>query len=220
MFTDRIQAGRELAKELHRLQPLDPLVLGLPRGGVPVAAEVARALHAPLDVVVVRKLGVPGHPEYAMGALGEGDVRFVDWEAVSRLGVTARQLSAVVERERAELERRARRLRAGRPGQDVSGRTVIIVDDGIATGSTVAAAIRVVRDLGADRVIVAAPVAPAEAIRKLRQVADDVVVLESPEPFYAVGQVYDDFGPTTDDEVTSILDAHALARRMGLQRPA
>jgi predicted phosphoribosyltransferase len=220
MFTDRVHAGRLLAGELRRLEPLDPIVLGLPRGGVPVAAEVARMLHAPLDVVVVRKLGVPGHSEFAMGALGEDDVRFVDWEVVSRLGITATQLSAVVDREQLELERRAREFRAGRPRLDLGGRTVIIVDDGVATGSTVVAAIRVCRDLGAGRVIVATPVAPVEAIRWLGQVADEVVVLESPEPFYAVGQAYVDFGQTTDSEVISILDAHATCQRRPLPLPA
>jgi putative phosphoribosyl transferase len=220
MFTDRRQAGRMLGKELERFRALDPVVLGLPRGGVPVAAEVARALQAPLDVIVVRKLGVPQHPEFAMGAIGEGDVCYVDWDVVSELGLSGRELALTVEREKAELARRVRRVRAGQPQLELTGRTVILVDDGIATGSTVTAAIRVARDLGAVRVVVATPVAPEDTVRSLRRIADEVVVIESPQPFYAVGQAYLAFGQTGDDEVQQILTAHAYVQGDELQRTA
>jgi putative phosphoribosyl transferase len=220
MFTDRRQAGRMLGKELERFRSLDPVVLGLPRGGVPVAAEVARALEAPLDVIIVRKLGVPHHPEFAMGAIGEGDVCCIDWDVVSKLGLSGRELALTVRRERAELASRVRRVRAGRPQLDLTGRTVILVDDGIATGSTVTAAIRVARDLGAGRVVVATPVAPDDTVRSLRRIADEVVTLESPQPFYAVGEAYLAFGQTGDDEVQQILTAHADVQGDGFQRTA
>jgi putative phosphoribosyl transferase len=220
MFTDRRQAGRMLGKELERFRSLDPVVLGLPRGGVPVAAEVARALQAPLDVIVVRKLGVPQHPEFAMGAIGEGDVCYIDWDVVSQVGLSGRELALSVRRERAELASRVRRVRAGRPQLDLTGRTVILVDDGIATGSTVTAAIRVARDLGAGRIVVATPVAPDDTIRSLLRIADEVVVLESPQPFYAVGEAYLAFGQTSDNEVQQILTAHADVQGDGFQRTA
>jgi putative phosphoribosyl transferase len=220
MFTDRRQAGRMLGKELERFRSLDPVVLGLPRGGVPVAAEVARALQAPLDVIVVRKLGVPQHPEFAMGAIGEGDVCYIDWDVVSQVGLSGRELALSVRRERAELASRVRRVRAGRPQLDLTGRTVILVDDGIATGSTVTAAIRVARDLGAGRVVVATPVAPDDTIRSLRRIADEVVVLESPQPFYAVGEAYLAFGQTSDNDVQQILKAHADVQGDVLERTA
>lgn len=205
MFQNRIEAGRLLGQRLRELDLVDPVVLGLPRGGVPVAAEVAEVLDAPLDVIVIRKLGVPTHPEYAMGAIGEGDVRFVDWQVVSDAGVSATELAQVIAHESRELGRRANRFRTARSRIDISGRVVVIVDDGIATGSTVTAAIRVARDLGARRVIVAAPVAPPDTIELLSRIADHVVVLESPPSFHAVGQAYADFTPTGDDEVISIL---------------
>jgi predicted phosphoribosyltransferase len=205
MFRDRIDAGRSLGAALMRYRKSNPVVLGLPRGGVPVAAEVAHALSAPLDIVVVRKLGLPGHAEYAMGAVGEGDVRFIDWTVVLEAGVSARQVARAIEHEQAELMRRTARFRALRSRIDLTGRTVIVVDDGVATGSTVSAAIRVVRDLGARQVVVATPLAPEDTVHRLRRVADHVVVLDSPAPFYAVGQGYDDFRPTTDDEVAAIL---------------
>jgi putative phosphoribosyl transferase len=220
MFTDRRQAGRMLGKELERFRSLDPVVLGLPRGGVPVAAEVARALQAPLDVIVVRKLGVPQHPEFAMGAIGEGDVCYIDWDVVSQVGLSGRELALSVRRERAELASRVRRVRAGRPQLDLTGRTVILVDDGIATGSTVTAAIRVARDLGAGRIVVATPVAPDDTIRSLLRIADEVVVLESPQPFYAVGEAYLAFGQTSDNDVQQILKAHADVQGDVLERTA
>ncbi len=206
MFQNRREAGLLLARAMHDLNRLDPVVLGLPRGGVPVAALVAEELHAPLDVVVVRKLGVPYHPEYAMGAVGERGIRHIDWRVVSTAGVSAAQLARAIEREQAEVEARALRFRGDRRPVDLSGRAVIIVDDGIATGSTVIAAIRVVRDLGAERVIVGVPAAPADTIAHLSGLADDVVVLETPEPFYAVGQDYVDFSQVDDNEVVELLD--------------
>jgi putative phosphoribosyl transferase len=205
MFKNRVEAGRLLGTALMHLADEDVVVLGLPRGGVPVAREVSRALAAPLDVIVVRKLGVPGQPEFAMGAIGEGDVSFIDWGVVSAAGVTGVQLSRVIQREREVLERRAWLLRGDREPQDLEGRVVVIVDDGMATGSTVKAAVRVTRALGAARVIVAAPVAPADTVDDLRSVSDAVVVLETPEPFYAIGQFYDDFSQTSDSEVLAAL---------------
>lgn len=205
MFSDRIDAGRRLAERLASYVSRSPVVLGLPRGGVPVAAEVAKKLKAPLDIILVRKLGLPGHPEYAMGAIGESDVRYVDWNVVSDFGVSASQLSRVVEREQAEIRNRTVKFRAERPRADLDRRTVIIVDDGIATGSTVMAAVRVARALGAQPVVVATPVAPPETVERLRRVADEVVTLETPSPFYAVGQAYLNFEQTTDDEVVRIL---------------
>jgi len=205
MFKNRVEAGRLLGTALMHLADEDVVVLGLPRGGVPVAREVARALAAPLDVIVVRKLGVPGQPEFAMGAIGEGDVSFIDWGVVSAAGVTGVQLSRVIQSEREVLERRAWLLRGDREPHDLEGRVVVIVDDGMATGSTVQAAVRVTRALGAARVIVAAPVAPADTVDDLRSVSDAVVVLETPEPFYAIGQFYDDFSQTSDSEVLAAL---------------
>lgn len=205
MFLNRIEAGRILGERLREYEPEEPVILGLPRGGVPVAAEVARALNAPLDVIVVRKLEAPARPGYALGAIGEGDVRFVDWQVVSDLGVTARQLERAIRTERLELEHRARRLRAANGRLDIRNRSVIIVDDGMVTGATVTAAVRVARDLGARRIVVAAPVAPAEIVRLLERISDAVLVLESPDQFSAVGEAYVDFRRIDDKEVLSIL---------------
>jgi putative phosphoribosyl transferase len=209
-FRDRRDAGRQLAEALEWLRPEHPVVLGLPRGGVPVAAEVAKALGAPLDVIIVRKLGVPQQPELAMGAIGEADVRVVNADVVRAVGATASVLEHVEARERVELEARAARYRSGRPRVDVSGRTVILVDDGIATGSTARAAIAVARAQGASSVVLAVPVAPPRTCAELAAVADHVVCLEQPEPFMAVGQFYRDFSQTTDAEVVEALqDANA-----------
>lgn len=204
-FRDRADAGRRLAAVLTAYAGADLVVLGLPRGGVPVAAEVAHALAAPLDVVVVRKLGVPRQPEYAMGAIGEGGVRVVDERVVRETGVSPEQLAEVEARERAEVERRAAGLRAGRPRIPLAGRTAILVDDGVATGSTARAACAVARALGARRVVLATPVAPMRTVAALRAVADDVVAVETPADFRAVGQFYADFGQTTDAEVVALL---------------
>jgi predicted phosphoribosyltransferase/predicted alpha/beta-hydrolase family hydrolase len=205
MFRNRSDAGRQLAARLRDLPPEHLVVLGLPRGGVPVAAEVARVLAAPLDVIIVRKVGVPFHSELAMGAIGEDGVRVVNEDVMRSVRVSEADFAAVETRERAELDRRARAFRGDRPRLDLTGRTALIVDDGIATGSTVRAACEVARAHGAARVIVAAPVAPPHAQTDLHGVADGVVVLETPATFYAIGQFYDDFRPTSDQEVATLL---------------
>jgi putative phosphoribosyl transferase len=204
-FRDRREAGRRLAERLSGLRASSPLVLGLPRGGVPVAFEVAKALGAPLDVLVVRKLGVPFQPELGMGAVGEDGVRVLNPDVLRQAGVTETQLAEVEARERAQVEERAVRLRRGRPAIPLEGRTVVIVDDGLATGGTARAAVHVARARGADRVILAVPVAPPETVAALRRDADDVVAVEIPEPFFAIGGWYADFSPTSDDEVIELL---------------
>jgi putative phosphoribosyl transferase len=204
-FRDRREAGRRLAERLSGLRASSPLVLGLPRGGVPVAFEVAKALGAPLDVLVVRKLGVPFQPELGMGAVGEDGVRVLNRDVLRQAGVTETQLAEVEARERAQVEERAVRLRRGRPAVPLEGRTVVVVDDGLATGGTARAAVQVARARGADRVILAVPVAPPETVAVLRRDADDVVAVETPEPFFAIGGWYADFSPTSDDEVIELL---------------
>ena len=204
-FINRAEAGKYLAERLQAYAGDDVVVLGLPRGGVPVAFEVARALGAPLDVIVVRKLGVPFQPEVAMGAIGEGGARTINDEIVRVAQVTPDQLAAVEAAERRELERRAQRFRSDRPRLDLAGRTALIVDDGIATGSTARAACHVARAQGATRVVLAVPVAPPGAAAQLAGDADDFVVLATPEPFSAVGQFYDDFSQVSDEEVLDLL---------------
>jgi putative phosphoribosyl transferase len=211
VFADRVEAGRQLAARLEYLHDQDVVVLGLPRGGVPVAFEVAEALGAPLDVIVVRKLGVPFQPELAMGAIGEGGAQVLDANVMARARITDADLRAVESRERELLEERVARLRRGRERIDLSGRTAVIVDDGIATGSTARVACQVARHLGAARVILAAPVAPDETVRNLTE-ADEVVCVSVPRWFMAVGQHYLDFSTTSDDEVILLLDT--AARRM------
>lgn len=207
LFRDRLDAGAQLGEALRERGELTPVVLGLPRGGVPVAAEVARALDAPLDVLVVRKLGVPSHPELAMGAVGECGVRVLDETVVRRSRVSPGQLAAVERTERAEVERRSDRLRRGRTALALTGRTALVVDDGLATGATARAACHVARALGAARVVVTAPVGAPDAVERLRADADDVVCLQAPDAFSAVGQWYADFRPTTDEEVERLLAA-------------
>jgi putative phosphoribosyl transferase len=208
-FRDRREAGRRLAERLSGLRAASPLVLGLPRGGVPVAFEVAKALDAPLDILVVRKLGVPFQPELGMGAVGEDGVRVVNPDVLRQARVTEAQLAEVEARERAEVEERATRLRQGRPAIPVAGRTVVIVDDGLATGGTARAAVRIAHARGAERVVLAVPVAPPETVAALRADADDVVAVETPEPFFAIGGWYVDFSPTSDTEVVELLTAAA-----------
>ena len=208
-FVDRVDAGRRLGERLSARGVVgrDVVVLGLPRGGVPVAFEVARALGAPLDVLVVRKLGAPSQPELAMGAIGEGGVRVLNDDVVAGLRVRSDDLAAAEDRERAILVRRVARFRSGRPPVSLTGRTAVIVDDGIATGSTARAACRIARARGATRVVLAVPVAPTRQIPGLDRDADEVICLETPSPFFAVGQFYADFSEVSDEEVSALLDA-------------
>ncbi|HWQ15505.1 MAG TPA: phosphoribosyltransferase [Roseiflexaceae bacterium] len=209
-FLDRRDAGRFLADHLRAYagRP-DVLVLALPRGGVPVAFEVARALGAPLDVFLVRKLGVPGHEELAMGAIASGGVRVINDEVAGALGIPESVIGAVAAHEQRELERRERAYRDDRPAPDVRGYTAILVDDGLATGSTMRAAVRALRLLGPQRIVVAVPVAAYETCASLRAEADEVVCAATPEPFHAVGLWYEDFSQTTDDEVRELLSRAA-----------
>jgi putative phosphoribosyl transferase len=206
-FRDRVDAGRQLAEVVRDagIERSDSVVLGLPRGGVPVAFEVALALGAPLDVIVVRKLGVPFQPELAMGAIGEDGVRVENEEVVASGALRSVDLDLVERRERAELQRRARQYRGDRTRLDLRGRSAIIVDDGIATGSTARAACQVARAQGASRIVLAVPVASRAAVTALRDVCDEMLVVAVPDPFYAVGEWYRDFSPTSDDEVVELL---------------
>jgi putative phosphoribosyl transferase len=206
LFRDRTDAGRRLAERLEPLRGEDTVVLGLPRGGVPVAFEVARALDAPLDVIVVRKLGVPYQPELALGAIGEGDVLVLNDEVMRHVYMRTEELAEAEHAERAELLRRVEKFRGTRERIALTGRTALIVDDGVATGSTARAACQVARAQGADRVVLAVPVGAGDSIRSLRRDADEVVCLEEPARFMAVGQWYRDFRQTSDGEVTELLD--------------
>jgi predicted phosphoribosyltransferase len=220
IFADRREAGRFLASKLteYANRP-DVLVLALPRGGVPVAYEVARALHAPLDVFLVRKLGVPGREEFAMGAIASGGVLVLNEDLVRGLGIPDDVLQGVIAAEREELERRERIYRGDRPPPDVRGRTVILVDDGLATGSTMRAAVAALRQRGPARLVVAVPVGAPETCAEFQQEADEVICARTPEPFYAVGLWYGDFSQTTDEEVHDLLeraaDEHAPVHQGG-----
>lgn len=208
LFRDRREAGRHLAQALGEVATRpQPLVLGLPRGGVPVAYEVARALDAPLDVFVVRKLGVPGHEELAMGAIASGGIQVLHQQTIRDLGVTAAEVARAVKSEERELERRERAYRDGRPAPVLRGRTVILVDDGLATGASMSAAVEAVRQQQPLSVVVAVPVAANTTCEAMRRIADVCVCAETPEPFYGVGQWYADFSQTTDDEVRALLAA-------------
>ncbi len=212
-FADRDAAGAALARVLvdhPELTAGDPVVVALPRGGVPVAAPVARSLGAPLDVIIVRKLGVPGRPELAMGAIGEGGVRVLEPDVIAAWHITTAQLATVQEREERELARRAELLRAGRAGVPIRGRRVVLVDDGVATGSSARAAIAVARAAGAASVVLATPVAPPTTAAEMARLADAVVSVVTPSPFAAIGQWYRDFSPTTDADVVRILDEFGL----------
>ena len=205
-YRDRRQAGRALASQLADYAGReDVLVLALPRGGVPVGFEVAQALHAPLDVFLVRKLGVPWHEELAMGAIASGGVRVLNEEVVRELDIDARRIEAVAARELEELHRREQAYRQGRADLDLAGKTAIVVDDGLATGSTMRAAVVALRKLGPAQVVVAVPVAPAETCHELRTIADAVVCTATPSPFGGVGAWYEDFSQTDDDEVRLLL---------------
>jgi predicted phosphoribosyltransferase len=205
-FRNRSEAGRFLARALESYKDRpDVLVLGLPRGGVPVAYEVARALNAPLDVFIVRKLGVPGHEELAMGAIATGGVRTLNETIIEHLHISPAVIEAVTAREEAELRRREGLYRGGRPSPDISNHTIIIVDDGLATGSTMRAAVAALRRRDPSRIIVAVPTAAVDSCEQLRKEADEVICALTPEPFYAVGQSYENFDQTTDDEVTELI---------------
>ena len=210
MFRDRREAGRLLAEELRPYATRPRLlVLGLPRGGIPVAFEVARARHAPLDVFVVRKLGVPGYEELGMGAIASGGTRVLNRGMIRELHISQSDVERVAESEQRELERREAAYRGARPAPDFHDRTVIVVDDGLATGASMAAAVTALRQQGPAAIIVAAPVGAAESCEALRTMADVCVCAETPEPFLGVGRWYGDFEQTTDDEVRRLLDEAA-----------
>jgi putative phosphoribosyl transferase len=212
-FADRRDAGRRLADLLGNLRHENPVVVGIPRGGVPVAAEVARALEAPLDLVLVRKIGAPGNPEYGIGALAEGDVLVIEEESVRRLRLNPAELDAAVERARRELAERSTSRYAARRRLAVAGRTVLLVDDGLATGHSAQAAARSLRERGAARVILAVPVAAPASARAARGWVDDVVCVQTPADLWAIGLWYEDFSPTSDEEVAAL-----LAERIDLPR--
>jgi len=219
-FRNRSDAGQRLAGRLEHLRDKDAVILGLPRGGVPVAAEVARALAAPLDIILVRKLGVPAQPELGMGAIGESDARVINPDVVRYAQVSEAQIAEVERRERAELQRRAQRFRSGAAHEPLAGRIAVIVDDGIATGSTARAACQVARAMGAARVLLAVPVAPPGADVGMRGDADEVICLEMPGRFLAIGEWYEDFAQTSDEEVIALLRAaRARQAEQGRERP-
>lgn len=218
-FADREEAGRRLADRLAHLKGARVVVLGLPRGGVPVARQVAEALGVPLDVIIVRKLGVPWQPELAMGAIGEGGVRVLNQDLIRSLHLDDEDVTRVERSERNELDRRAETYRGDRPMVDLTGRTAVLVDDGIATGATAAAACKVARAHGAERVVLAAPVASAQAVDHLRSEADEVVVVGAPPDMGAIGAFYADFSPTSDAEVRRILQDHGSRDPSGTGLP-
>ena len=212
-FIDRIDAGRKLAKKLGGYSGRkDLLVLGIPRGGVPVAYQVASELGAPLDVFVVRKLGVPGHEELAFGAIATGGIQVVDPEIVQEIGISKQQIEQTAAKERQELNRREYVYRGGHRSLDLAGKTVILVDDGIATGASTQAAIAALRELEPAGIVLAAPVAPVSTCNRLRCKVDDLVCLDTPESFFAIGQFYEDFSQVSDEEVTSLLQLNAEQR--------
>jgi putative phosphoribosyl transferase len=206
-FRDRFDAGRILAQKLSKYAGRDDvLVFGLPRGGVPVAFEVAKALGAPLDVFIVRKLGLPFHEELAMGAIASGGVRVIDEDLVRQFGISEADLDAVIAEEETELERREQQYRGDRPFPNVVGRTVILVDDGLATGSSMRVAVAALRHENPASIVVAVPIAPPDTCAMLRQEAEEVVCASTPEPFFAVGLWYEDFSQTEDEEVHDLLE--------------
>lgn len=218
-FDDRGDAGRRLAGKLEYLRGEDVVVLALPRGGVPVAFEVARALGAPLDVIVVRKLGVPFQSELEMGAVGERDVLVLNESVVRKAHVTADELAEIERRARAEVDRQARRFRGGRSRSDLAGRTALLVDDGVATGATARAACEVARQLGATRVVLAVPVCAPDSARRLRDAVDEMVCLHTPRWFLGVGEFYADFRQVPDEEVVELLGRAASARSSAASAP-
>ncbi len=209
MFADRRDAGRQLADRLVPYAGLRPIVIAMPRGGVPVAAEVAERLGAPLDIIVVRKIGCPWQPELGIGAIAEGDVRVLNDALIADTGVGPQALEDVTARERAELARRVSQYRGERPALPLEGRVAILVDDGLATGYTARAAIAALRARGAERVILAVPVAPKDSLEALRSLVDEVVVVETPAWFSGIGEFYDDFSQTSNEEVVALLEGAA-----------
>jgi len=206
IYRDRVDAGKQLAKRLTDFADRDDvLVLALPRGGVPVAYEVAKALHVPMDIFLVRKLGVPGHEELAMGAISTGGVRVLNDDIVSYLRIPRDVIDAVAAGELKELERREREYRGDRPEPDVRGKTVILIDDGLATGSTMRAAAAALRQQNPTRIIVAVPVSAPQTCDEYRMGVDEIICARTPEPFFGVGMWYEDFSQTTDDEVRDLL---------------
>jgi predicted phosphoribosyltransferase len=213
-FADRAEAGRMLGEALSVYAGrIDVLVLALPRGGVPVAYEIARMLAVPLDIWLVRKLGAPGQEELAMGAMAGTDTLVLNKEIIKLLNIDEASINAAIARERTELERRNKLYRRGMPAPDIQGKTIILVDDGLATGATMHAAIVSLRNAGAARIVVAVPVGTTSACRKIRQEADDLVCLYTPEPFFGVGQWYDNFIQTADEEVLALLGQETTHRR-------
>jgi predicted phosphoribosyltransferase len=207
-FRDRVDAGRQLAHELAGyVAREDVVVLGLPRGGIPVASEIAEALRVPLDVFLVRKVGVPGHEELAMGAVASGGVRWLNEDLVDRIGLSPADVDEVVAREEEELLRRERLYRGDRPRPVLAGRTAILVDDGLATGATMRAAVLALRREGPAKIVVAVPTAAPESGEQLAGQVDELVCLDSPQPFFAVGLWYEDFSPVSDDVVRELLEA-------------
>lgn len=213
-FRNRSDAGSQLGTRLVEsgIGGSDALVLALPRGGVPVACEVAGVLGAPVDVLVVRKIGVPGHPELAAGSIASGGIKVLNPWILEALGIDESELEPIVAREQRELARRERLYRGGRPLPELAGRWVVLVDDGAATGATMQAAVEVVRDLSAKRITVALPTSSREAAQRFRAVADDVLVLAQPEPYYAVGSSYEDFNQLRDEDVAAWLERAARER--------
>jgi len=219
LFHDRAHAGAKLARRLTAYRGRDDvLVLGLPRGGVPVAYEVARELGVPLDIFLVRKLGVPGREEFAMGAIASGGVRVLNSTLVGALGIPPAVIDRVAAREQRELERRETVYRNGQPPADVRGRTVIVIDDGLATGSTIRAAVAALRPRGVRKIVVAVPVAAPETCDEFRAEVDEIICAETPDLFSAVGQFYEDFSQTTDEEVQDLL-ARAAGTRASESAP-
>ena len=214
LFRDRQDAGARLAEKLEGYAGSSAVVLGLPRGGVPVAADVAARLGLPLDVFIVRKLGVPGYPELAMGAIATGGVRVMNHAIVRELGIREEAIDAVAKSEAAELERREAAYRGSGAPLDVQDKTVILVDDGLATGATMLAAVRALRARRAGRIVVAVPVGPPETCAMLSEEADEVVCAAAPQPFLAVGNWYEDFAPTSDEEVRALLSSPPSRRHV------
>jgi len=215
IFKDRVDAGKILAEKLSKYAAEKPLVLGLPRGGVPVAFEVAKALKAPLDVYIVRKLGVPGHEELAMGAIATGDVRVLNESVIGPLQISKEAIETETKKEKEELKRRERVYRSGRAPLVVANRTVLLIDDGIATGSTIKAAIAALKKQKAAKIIVGVPVAPSSTIEELKKEVDDLVCVSTPDFFIAISVWYDEFPQTTDEQVRELLEKAETQEQIG-----